>query len=232
MNGDSHSADAQMPAVPQSLGQFQLRHLLGMMAAVSVLFAVLAFQVQDLTLRSKIAAVLQMTALVLLLVSSLLWTLSARRRVERLAGQPIIQVRRLSPRLLHWGVVTGFVVSYLALTPVTIQNARPDEVVNLLPNPYHLCLALNYFVVRIWWRIDPTAPEACENGLIRRGMNFVAWDSISRHTWSGPKKLQLNLFLNNRVVIHFHTDPQFAQQVERLLADRSGEKMPMVAAPG
>jgi hypothetical protein len=66
---------------------------------------------------------------------------------------------------------------------------------NLLPgSPLMLFFAVNYVVVRVWWKIDPLGLEACERGIILYGFYFRPWDEISRYTWSGIPRRRLSLF--------------------------------------
>lgn len=97
---------------------------------------------------------------------------------------------------------------------------KPGEFRLLPGQPILLFAALNYAVVRVWWKIDPMGLEACEHGLIVGAFQFYRWDAISRYSWSGRPPGQLNLFLKQRLVLNLKTDAALVEPLDQILAQR------------
>ncbi len=214
----------------EPLGQFRIRNLLVLMAGAGVLFAVLATLVKDLSGTAQISALVQAVVLVVVVVCSSGYILFARQKVERRAGRRIERFGRFSGKLLHWALLVLFLGGYLFEVGFKLRTARPGAFVLMPPSPFLLFFAVNYLVVRVWWKVDPMGLEACEHGLIQGAWHFIAWDDISRFSWSGKSGLQLNLFLKQRMVMHVRTDASFAGRLDQILAEHLG-KPAAAAAP-
>ena len=88
--------------------------------------------------------------------------------------------------LPNWLIGSLLWIGYVGSVWAQYQSPETVHDSNFLPgSPYLLFFAVNYFVVRCWWRIDPTGIVACEHGLIVGALQFCRWDQIIRYTWSG-----------------------------------------------
>jgi hypothetical protein len=202
--------------------RLRLRHLFAAVTGAAVLFAVLAALIRGSSAEVQFSAFGQSVVLVLMIVGCIGYAFHKRQQVELLAGPGVERFGRKAGRVLHWFLMGSF-LGLLAMTPVAEwYKAKPGEIVNLLPSPWVLFMAVNYMVVRVWWKIDPMAIEAREHGLIQGGWQFVAWNDINRFTWSGKGGRQLNLFLKRLTVMHVQTDASFAGRLNELLEERTG----------
>ena len=103
---------------------------------------------------------------------------------------------------------------------VTLQaDAGRGQVGNLgFPgSPLALFFAVNFLLVRVWWRIDPLGIEAREQGLILGAFRLVPWTDIASYTRSGAPAHQLNLYLRQRLVLNLKVDPPFAEPLGQIL---------------
>jgi hypothetical protein len=151
------------------------------------------------------------------------YLLRKRRRIERDAGALI---ERFEPRASRWWTwLAGSALWGVYLFTVCMEWTKPDEL-NLVPGSlWLLWFAIVFLVVRMWWRIDPMAIEACEHGLIVGGLRFYNWADINRHSWSEtPPRLQLNLFLKSRSLVHLKPDAEFVVCLDRILSEREGRE--------
>ncbi len=202
--------------------RLRLRHLFAAVTGAAVLFAVMAALVRGSSTKTHLSTFGQSVVLVLMILGCIGYVFHKRQQVELLAGPGIERFGRRAGRVLNWIVLASF-FGFVVLQPaLKWYEAKPEEIVNLLPSPWILFMVVNYTVVRVWWKIDPLALEARENGLIQGGWHFVAWSNINRFTWSGKEGRQLNLFLKRLTVVHLQTDASFAGRLNELLEQRTG----------
>jgi hypothetical protein len=211
----------------RSKGQFQIRHILGMMAGSAILFAILAPQVRRLDPDAQIAVLIQaigLTAFVLGIMAILLYK---RHRTEVAAGPILDRLEPARSRWVFWLITSGLLVVYIISIASHLRSAvQADAPVVVFGNPALLFFLVNFAVVRGWWRIDPLAIEISERGIILGGFRFFQWNEIQRYTWTGDPIRQLNLFLKTRHVLNFGVEAALAERLEPVLRQR------ILAVPG
>ncbi len=204
------------PPDSESYHQFRLRHLLAIMALVAVALAALAPAFRKLSHAGQVAAGLRSLLFFAAVIGLVAWILIRRARLERAAGPPIQRFERARSRILSW-LIAGILLTWYALT-VSTDELRPHVGGDFFPgSPYILFFAINYLVVRLWWRIDPAGIEARQRGLILGGRQLLAWGEINRYTWTGVPPRQLNLFLKQRTVLNLKVDPASAAPLGGIL---------------
>jgi len=212
------SQNCPMTSDPQDdrrTGQFALRHLLGLVTLAAVPLALLAPIVRSLDADTQRKALL--SALLVFIVVPVMagMMIRSRRKVEMLAGPLLLRCERRSSRVLKWVFAVILVCGYLATALVQPIGRAPWYA--FPGNPWLLYMAVGYFVMRIWWNLDPKAIEACENGLIQGGFNFIPWSKVQRYTWSGQAANQLNLYYKHAVG-SVKVDRPYVDQLEPILA--------------
>ena len=214
------------------LGQFRTRHLFWLMAGCSVLFAVVAALVRDLPREKQISALVQVVIMVAAIVASTGLVLRQRQKLERQAGKRIERFTRLSGRLVFWGLfilMSLFAILYPMQVGFQIAMAQPGAYTLMPPSPVILFFAVNFFVVRVWWKIDFFGIEACEHGLVLGGWGFIPWTGIKRYTWSGKDRSQLNLFATS-MVSNLRVDASCVSRMDEILAQHVGQSAEAVPA--
>ncbi|MEX2112232.1 MAG: hypothetical protein WD845_03555, partial [Pirellulales bacterium] len=205
--------------------QFQVRHLLGLITGAAVLFAVVGPVIREADREKQFAASRKTAIGVGAAAGLMVLLLNKRHRSERAAGPVIQRFERLSSRLLSWLIAAVIWIGYVATIWWQWRIGQlPSRFEPVPGSPILLFFAVNYFVVRVWWQIDPAGIEACERGLILDGFNFYSWQEIARYSWSGSPPRQLNLFLNRPLVLNLQTDTSFVGELDRILAARIGAK--------
>lgn len=208
---------------PHRHSQLRLRHLFGLTAAAAILAAMLAPWLRGLDDRTQVLALVRLTSLLVLVTGAMAYMLLKRHRVEVDAGQPITTFARPWSNLWHWGIFGLFLLVYLGTVVLDARVARPSSSWDFLPgSPIVLYFGVNYFVLYVWWKIDPRGMEACENGLISGGVFFLPWSEINRYTWTGSPPRQLNLFLKSQFVRNANVDSSWVPELEGLLHQHIG----------
>ena len=204
------------PHDSRRLRQFQIRQLLTLTALAALLFATIAPFFRKLEHEEQVWAFVQSAVLMVLVVVVTGGLLLRRQAVERSAGLLIERFERSSSRLWTWVIAVLLFAGYAASIWWRQQAPR---IMTIIPgSPVLLVIAVNFLVLRLWWRIDPTGVEACEHGLILGGLQLHRWQDINRYSWSGDPARQLNLFLKSRTVINFPTDKLFREPLDKILA--------------
>jgi hypothetical protein len=207
--------------VPRELpnpAQFQLKHLFGLCTAAAILFGILAPGFRRLGRGDQILVGIQLVVLTISICGILLWLLRARLKAQKTAGPLIERFDRMSSQIFSWIIAAALWLMYGAT--VWVQSQDPDQSAAIFPgNPWFLWFAVNYVIVRKWWQIDPSGLEACQNGIIWSGFHCVAWEEISRYSWSGNPPAQVNLFLKQRFVLNLKTDRTFYDRLNSILAE-------------
>ncbi len=140
--------------------------------------------------------------------------LSLRSRVERSAGPAILKFERQSSRVASWLIAAALCGWYVMTVHADAAAVRPG----VFPgSPLALFFAINFLVVRVWWRIDPAGIEARDEGLIIGGFELVPWSEMTRYTWSDTPPRRLNLFLRQRTVRNLKVDAEFAPLLGEIL---------------
>ncbi len=206
---------------PRVKAQFQIRHVLGMMAGSAVLLAVIAPQWRRLEPDDQFSVLLQAFLLVAIVFGIMVVLLVNRRKAELRAGPLVTRLDTPQSRWMFWLITTALIGMYVVSMVSHLRTATTSKApVVLFGNPVLLFLAVNFVVVRGWWRIDPRAIEVCEHGLIFGGFRFVAWDRITRYTWTGSPVRQLNLFCEDRTVLNYGIEPKLAERLTPVMRER------------
>ena len=198
--------------------QFEIRHILGMMAGSAVLFAIIAPQLRKLEPDKQFSVLLQAILLAVIVFAIMAVLLVRRRKAELDAGSLLDRLQPRQSRWVFWLITSTLVVMYCVSILSHLQTAANTNVpVVLFGNPMLLFLAVNFVVVRGWWRVDPRAIEICEHGIIFGGFRFMPWDGIRRYSWTGNPIRQLNLYGNDRTVTNYGIEADLAQRLEPIL---------------
>lgn len=205
-------------------GQFQIRHLFGLITCAAVTFAIVAPVIRELDHKTQVAAARKTVVAVLAATALTVFLAVRRRRVERKAGPLVHRCERKTSRMLSWLIGLSLWVGYVgSIWADWVTNRPRQQDFGYLPgSPMLLLIGVNFMVVRVWWRVDPSGIEICDNGLILGGFNFYFWDEIDRYSWSGDPPNQLNLYLKTRCVMNVKIDSSFQGRLEPELAKRVG----------
>ena len=199
--------------------QFQIQHLLGLLTGAAVLFAILAPRFRQLDPADRLAAALKSLLVVAVTLGIMAFLVVRRQKLERQAGPAIERFERRSSRIVSFLVGVALWVAYAAT--ILVETETPNLFDVMPGDGLLLFIAVNYSVVRFWWRIDPMGIEAHERGLILGGVQFYPWDAISRYSWTGTPPRQLNLFLSKRMVLNLKVDASFAGRLDEILANHA-----------
>ena len=199
--------------------QFQLRHLLGITAGAAVLCAVLAPLFRGLDTAAQVTAVVKTGTVLAAALCIVVYLMFKRASVERDAGPLIEHFERRASRIRYWLAASALWI--LSLAEVVIDLISENRISILPGSPVMLFFAVNYVVVRGWWRVDPTGLEVRQNGLVLGGIQFRTWDDIARYSWSGTPTNQLNLFFKERCVLNLKIDASFVERLDPMLAEHT-----------
>jgi hypothetical protein len=202
---------------PQT-GQFRLRDLLGLITGTAIFFAAFAPYFRTLDRAAQISAAVKASTMAVLAIGMMAFLVAKRRRAERRAGPLIERFGRFSSRVVTVLIALALCAAYAS--SIWFQHSPPPghRGPAIMPgSPILLLFAVNYLVLRVWWKIDPLCLEACEHGLVIGGFQFCAWDDIRRFTWSGNPARQLNLFLRQQLVLNLKVDTSSVEGLERIL---------------
>ncbi len=196
--------------------QFQIRHLLGLLTGAGVLLAIVAPFFRRLDSQTQWLVSLKVLVVAIASLGIMVFLVARRLKLQSQAGPLIERFERRASRILSWLTALGLWLGFLG-TAVMRQGAL--VFIPFPGSPVLLCMAVSYSVIRFWWQIDPTGIEAHERGLVLSGVAFRAWDDISRYSWSGSPRCQLNLFLKERFVLNLKTDAAYVDRLDQILAE-------------
>ncbi|REK19537.1 MAG: hypothetical protein DWQ37_00250 [Planctomycetota bacterium] len=207
----------------RTLGQWQLRHLFGLLTIAAALLAMVAPLLRRLEPERQVEAALKILVAAGAAGGIVVFLAIRRQKLEQQGGPMIARFERRSSRIWSGLIVCVLVVSYAASVVVDELDAAFSPISG---SPWLLYLAVNYAVVRFWWRIDPLSIEAREGGLILGSVFFRPWEEISRYTFSGSPPRQLNLFVTSPLpmVMNIKVDTSGVERLDEILAQH-------VAAP-
>ena len=205
--------------------QFRLRSLFWGTLAVAVACAIAAPWLRRLEIDRQLRLGL-LTASTLVFVTAFLVLLCYNRwKVERQSGKLLLRaavrhrfwyhagcIALLAFWLLSWGMQAWKLLAAKTFSYADLLNGQPILVI-------YLCLS--YVIVVVWWRLDPTAIEAREQGLILGGKQFVPWSNIQNHRWGGAKPSNLTLQLP-RYVMNLRVAPADQARLDTVLAKHVG----------
>lgn len=205
-------------------GQLGLKHLLGVMAVVSVVAALSAARLRDLP-PARAGLVVVHWLLVAMIAGAFYGFTSLRRRRERIAagtamlrvlGRPITESRR---RVISWlllgavvfdGVIMSVFVLPADLLPALLART-PTTIILLLVNQgllWRYCLD--------HWLTNVYTVEFCQYGILTYGKYFP-WQAVTRVVWSPVQPT--NLVIGCGGTIHEVTiDPAAHAMVREFLA--------------
>ena len=144
-----------------------------------------------------------------------------RRKAEMAAGPLLERLETGQSRWIFWLLTALMLGLYFFSIWSHLQTAASTNVpVVLFGNPLFLLLAVNFAVVRGWWKIDPRAIEVCEHGIILGGFRFIPWEDLLRFSWTGNPIRQLNLYCRGRTVLNFGLPAKMAERLEPILRER------------
>jgi hypothetical protein len=212
-------------------GQLGLKHLLGVMATVSVVAALSAARLRTLP-AMRAGEVVVHWLLVALVAGAFYYSTSLRRRRERLAagplilrvaGRPMTEARR---QVISWLLVCAVVVDGVVMSVVVLPTGILLELVD---SPFVLLWMLCAQGL-LWrycldhWLTNVYSVEFCENGVLTYGKYFP-WQNTTRIVWSPAQPA--NLVIGSGGYIHEVTiEPAARAAVSELLASRAAAKGP------
>ena len=170
-------------------GQLGLRHILGVMGAVSVVAALSAASLREMPpLRAGIVVVHWL--LVALVAAGMYGITSLRRRRERIQagsvllsvfGRPLTAQRR---RVVAWLLLSAVVLDGVVMSVFVLPS---DVMVELIHSPSVIYLVFGQGL--LWrycldhWVTNVYVVEFCEGGILTYG-KFFRWRNITRLVWS------------------------------------------------
>ena len=216
-----------MNEADRRFSQFEVRHLFGLITCAAVTFAIVAPVIRELDHKTQVVAARKTVVAVLAATALTVFLAIRRRRIERKAGPLLHRCERKTSRVVSWLIGLSLWVGYAGSIWSDWVTNRPRQAnFTYLPgSPVLLLIAVNFMVVRVWWRVDPAGIEICEHGLILGGFSFYSWDEIDRHSWSGDPPNRLNLFLKRRFVMNLKIDSSFHDWLEPALAEHIGKTL-------
>ncbi len=212
------------------LGQFQLKHVLGLLTVTAVALMIVAPWFRGLDAQTQLVASIKTLTVLIAVIGIAAFLMVRQRRVDQQAGSVLVRYERLSSRILSWLVALGLWAGYAASiwSQQRTHGSSYLAYFDIPPgSPPILFFAVNYTVARLWWRIDPRGIEVRQQGLVLGAFSFYPWDAITRYTWSGQSRHQLNLFVKRNGtagVSNLKLNADFAHRLEPILAEKIGQR--------